>query len=186
MNEITRILEQLAHESNPRTDRLFELVYQELRQLASAKMKSERAGHTLDATSLVHEAFMRLDRDPLHWQSRRHFFAAAAEAMRRILIDHARARQAKKRGGEVVRAQLDLDAVPQLTATNDRVLALHQAIEQLEASEPDKAELVKLRYFGGLTIKEAAQLLGISTATADRKWAYARAWLQRAISETEA
>jgi RNA polymerase sigma factor (TIGR02999 family) len=155
-------------------------VYDELRRLAAQRMAREGAGHTLQATALVHEAYLRLvgsnGPDVARWDSRGHFFAAAAEAMRRILIDRARAKGALKRGGNARRLQLDQDPL----ASDDvsaELLELDGAITKLAAEEPIKAELVKLRFFAGLTLEEAARMLDISPATADRYWAYARAWL---------
>ena len=143
-------------------------------------MADERIGNTLDATGLVHEAFLKLGPDQ-EFATRRHFFGAAAEAMRRILIDRARARQAAKRGGDAIRVDLDPDAMPDRNPGDDRLIELAAALEKFETIAPDKAELVRLRYFAGLTILEAAEILGISTATADRNWAYARSWLQAEV-----
>jgi RNA polymerase sigma factor (TIGR02999 family) len=157
---------------------LLPVVYDELRRVASAKMAGERGDHTLGATALVHEAYLRLVGKEAKWESRRHFFAAAAESMRRILIDHARSNRAIKRGGEVARAVVDLEQLPGLHDRDDRFLQLDKAIEKLAEQHPEKAELVKLRYFTGLKIREAAEVLEISTASADRYWKYARAWLQ--------
>ena len=162
-------------------EQLLVLVYGELRKLAAAKMVHEPAGHTLQATALVHEAWLRLggDQQP-DWKNRAHFFASAAEAMRRILIDRARSRHAVRHGGGQVRLNaddLELAAAPD----DDRVLAINDALEKLALVEPQKAELVKLRYFAGLTVEEAAQTLGISEPTAKRWWAYARAWLFQEI-----
>ena len=162
-------------------EQLLVLVYGELRKLAAAKMAHEPAGHTLQATALVHEAWLRLggDQQP-DWKNRAHFFASAAEAMRRILIDRARSRHAVRHGGGQVRLNaddLELAAAPD----DDRVLAINDALEKLALVEPQKAELVKLRYFAGLTVEEAALTLGISEPTAKRWWAYARAWLFQEI-----
>ncbi len=159
-------------------EQLLPLVYDELRRLAAARLARERPGQTLDATSLVHEAYLRLvDQDKAQqWNGRGHFFAAAAEAMRHILVDQARRKHSQKRGG--ARKRVDLEQVA--AATSDRpddVLAIHEALELLGAHDPVKAELVQLRYFAGLSLEEAANLLGISRATADRYWRYARTWL---------
>jgi RNA polymerase sigma factor (TIGR02999 family) len=168
------------------TDELFPLVYEELRQLAAAKIAQEAPGQTLQATALVHEVFVRLERqreqgpEPC-WDSRTHFFFAAAEAMRRILVDHARRKQALKRGGQHDRLPLDGGNVAAPEVPED-VLALDEALEKLAARDAAAAQLVKLRYFSGLGMAEAAQLLGVSTRTADRLWAYARAWLRREIA----
>ena len=156
-----------------------------MRKLAAAKLSHERPGHTLQATALVHEAWMRVtDGDEANdnrWNSRGHFFGAAAEAMRRILIDHARAANAEKRGGD--RRQLDLETWNHPAAQDpEKLLELNEALDRLAKQDSAKAELVKLRYFAGLTVKEAAAALDISTATAERHWAYARAWLHTEIS----
>jgi RNA polymerase sigma factor (TIGR02999 family) len=183
MSEVTRILDQIQQGDPSAADQLLPLVYAELRKLAAEKMANERPGQTLEATALVHEAYLRLvghGAGP-HWNSRGHFFAAAAEAMRRILIGNARRRHAQKRGGQAKR--LDLDAIELADRpASDKLLALEEALIRLADKDPVKAELVKLRYFAGLTAQEAAAVLGISTATADRYWAYARAWLQTEIA----
>lgn len=159
---------------------LLPLVYEELRSLAARKMRQERPDQTLQATALVHEAYLRLvDTSKVQlWESRWHFFAAAAEAMRRILVDNARRRGRLKRGGEFNR--VDLDKL-ELTVNGppDELISLDEALNDLANKHPDKSQLVKLRYFGGLTHEEAAQAMGISTSTADRHWAFARAWLYR-------
>jgi RNA polymerase sigma factor (TIGR02999 family) len=159
------------------------VVYDELRRLAAQKLSRENPGHTLQATALVHEAYLRLVdvEKARHWDSRGHFFAAAAEAMRRVLIDNARRRHSQRRGGEAQRLPLDgLDAAA--PASDDELLAVNEALERLQQVDSPKAELVKLRYFGGLTISEAAQALGISVTTANRYWTYARAWLHEALA----
>jgi RNA polymerase sigma factor (TIGR02999 family) len=182
MSEVTRILSAIEQGDPSAAEQLLPLVYDELRRLASQKLAQEKPGQTLQATALVHEAYLRLvDGDQAqHWNSRGHFFAAAAEAMRRILVEQARKRGRLKRGGD--RQRLELDAV-QLSAPEaaDELLALDDALTEFAQKHPDKAELVKLRYFAGLTVDEAAQALGISTSTADRHWTYARAWLYRHI-----
>lgn len=178
MSEVTRILNQISHGSEKNAvELLMPVVYQELRSMAASKIADERPGNTLDATGLVHEAYLRLGEQS--FESRRHFFGAAAEAMRRILIDQARARKSDKRGGEFNRADCepnDLAALDERPA--DRLQSLSDSLERFALAEPEKAELVKLRYFVGLKIDEAAEILGISTATANRHWAYAKAWLQ--------
>ena len=165
---------------------LLPLVYERLRALAGQKMGQERSDHTLQATALVHEAYLRLvDTSKVQvWENRWHFFAAAAEAMRRILVDKARHRGRLKRGGE--RNRVDLNELS-LTVDEppDELLALDEAMIRLAEAHPEKARLVNLRYFGGLTHEEAAQALGISTSTADRHWAYARAWLYRHMAPDE-
>lgn len=179
MSDVTRILQQIERGQIDSSE-LVPLVYDELRRLAAVKMSHERLNHTLDATGLVHEAFLRLVGTEQDWDSRRHFFAAAAEAMRRILVDRARAKGAQKRGGQMLRAHVDLNQLP--TGDDDeRLLALDAALTRFAQLEPEKSQLVELRYFAGLPIREAAKILDISTATADRHWAYAKAWLQSAI-----
>ncbi len=159
-------------------EQLLQSVYTELRKLAAAKLAHESPGHTLDPTALVHEAYLRLIATA-SWDSRGHFFAAAAEAMRRILVDHARARKAVKRGGDQVR--LTLDDPPARSRRDDEILAVHESLDKLAQSDAMAAELVKLRYFAGLTAAEAAQTLGLSQRSASRLWVYARAWLRTEI-----
>ncbi len=181
MSEVTRILNQLDDGSLDSASKLMPAVYDELRVMAAAKIANEKPGHTLNATGLVHEAWLRLAGNQT-FESRRHFFGAAAEAMRRILIDRARARNAKKRGGGAVRVEVEPDQLAKESVSADqRLESLNSAMEKFEAIEPEKMELVKLRYFVGLTISEAAEILGVSTATADRHWAYAKAWLQAEV-----
>src|SRR5215831_13892694 len=181
MTDVTRILLNIEQGDPKAAEQLLPLVYDELHKLAARKLAQEKPGQTLQATDLVHESYLRLvgDQDP-GWNGRGHFFAAAAEAMRRILVEKARKRRRLKRGGD--RQRLDLDAL-QLSVPEaaDELLALDEALAELALKHPDKAELVKLRYFAGLTVDEAAQALGISTSTADRHWTYARAWLYRRI-----
>jgi RNA polymerase sigma factor (TIGR02999 family) len=184
MTEITRVLEQLQHGDPAAAEALLPLVYAELRKLAAEKMARERPGQTLQATALVHEAYLRLvdaDQAP-HWNSRGHFFAAAAEAMRRILVDQARRRRSRRHGGG--RRRHDLDDLP-IAAPEPSVdvLAVNDALERFEAVDPPKARLVKLRYFAGLTIPQAAEALGVSPTTADRWWSYARAWLHAELKD---
>jgi RNA polymerase sigma factor (TIGR02999 family) len=183
MSEVPRILEAVERGDPHAAAELLPLVYQELRRLAAKHLAGEGPGHTLQPTALVHEAYLKLSApDPDRaWNGRTHFFAAAAEAMRRILIDHARRKQRFRHGGG--RKQVELaDAVAGPDGPPDDVLALDEALTALAAAEPTKAELVKLRYFAGLTLEESARLLGISRATADRHWAYARAWLYSAMT----
>ncbi len=180
---VTRLLNQASVGDAQAAHDLMPLVYQQLCALAGRKLRNERSDQTLQATALVHEAYLRLvDTDKLQvWDNRWHFFAAAAEAMRRILVEHARRRGRLKRGGGRARIALqDLD----LTAAtvDDQVIALDEALSRLAEADPEKARLVTLRYFGGLTGEEAASALGVSPATADRYWAYARAWLYREMS----
>ena len=179
MSEVMRILSAVEQGDPTAAEQLLPLVYDELRKLATQRLAQEEPGQTLQATALVHEAYLRLVdvEQAQHWDSRGHFFAAAAEAMRRILIDRARHKQTIKAGGG--RRRLDLDDIepaPKRTE-GDRLLALDAALRQLEADDPRKAELVKLRFFAGLGVKQAAELLGISPRTADFRWGYARAWL---------
>lgn len=181
MTDVTRILDALARGSKRPADELLPAVYGELRKMASAKLAQENAGHSLDATGLVHEAYLRLVGNR-SFESRRHFFGAAAEAMRRILIEQARARATKKRGGDANRIAIEPELLADMEAKDERLESLNEALTRLETSEPEKAELVKLRYFVGLKIHEAAELLEISTATADRHWAYAKAWLQAELA----
>src|SRR5262245_8539335 len=183
MPDVTRILSEIEHGDPQAAEKLLPLVYDELRMLAAAKLALEKPGQTLQATALVHEAYINLvgRENTQHWDNRGHFFAAAAEAMRRILIMNARRRQAEKRGGCGQRIELD-SAVAIAVDRDDRLLALDEALTRLEERHPEKGQLVKLRFFAGLTIAEAAQTLGISDATAERYWTYARAWLQREMA----
>jgi RNA polymerase sigma factor (TIGR02999 family) len=183
MTEVTHLLGAIVQGQSQAAEQLLPLVYDELRRLAAQKLAHEQPGQTLQATALVHEAYLRLvgGEQPQDWDGRGHFFAAAAEAMRRILIDRARHKQSRKAGGG--RRRLDLDDIePVLEEGNgDRLLALDDALRQLEVEDPRKAELVKLRFFAGLTAEQAAAALGVSTSTAEKDWAYARSWLRVAI-----
>jgi RNA polymerase sigma factor (TIGR02999 family) len=184
MSDVTRILSAIEQGEPRAAEQLLPLVYDELRQLAAQKLAQETPGQTLHATALVHEAYLRLvdNAEARRWNSRGHFFAAAAEAMRRILIDSARRKQRPKHGGDRKRLSLDELSVP----ADDRaeeLLALDEALGRLAAQEPLKAEVVKLRYFAGLSLQEAAACLGISPATAKRHWAVARAWLYAALAD---
>lgn len=181
MNDVTRILNELDHGDSKAAEELLPLVYEELRKLAGHRMAQEAAGHTLQPTALVHEAWLRLvNAENQTWQNRAHFFAAAAEAMRRILIDRARRKQALRHGGGQQRVDLeDVDLATQ--SADDQLLVVNEALDKFAEQDKLKAELVKLRYFVGMTIEEAAQVLGISEPTAKRYWAYARAWLFREI-----
>jgi RNA polymerase sigma factor (TIGR02999 family) len=186
MNEVTSILSAIEQGDPKATEQLLPLVYDELRKLAAQKLAQERPGQTLLATGLVHEAYLRLVEGPEipRWETRGHFFAAAAEAMRRILIDNARRKRAEKHGGGMDRH--DLDAVEIAAPSPDEdLLALDDALSKLEAADPVKAELVKLRYFAGLTEEDAAQVLGLSRTTVQRYWRYARAWLLDELHGTE-
>jgi RNA polymerase sigma factor (TIGR02999 family) len=180
MSEITRILEAIQQGDPHAAEQLLPLVYDELRQLAAHKLAHEKPGHTLQATALVHEAYLRLfgQQEPRSFSDRGHFFAAAAATMRRILIDNARRKQTQKRGGSRQRQPLEAVAAPE---PDEELLALDEALQKLAAHDPDKARLVELRYFAGLTGEQAAAVLGISPTTADRHWAFARAWLQAEV-----
>lgn len=172
-------MEQVARGEPGAADRLLPLVYQELRRIAAAKMARESANLTLQPTALVHEAWLRLGgEEQADWENRRHFLAAAAEAMRRILIDRARQRQAVRHGGGLERVDFDHVEIPG-APTDDRILALGEALERLAEASPEKAELVKLRYFTGLTLEETARTMGISLAMAKRWWTFSRVWLLR-------
>ena len=188
MNDVTHILAAIEQGDPQAAAQLLPLVYDELRKLAAAKLAREQAGQTLDATALVHEAYLRLvpDAKPqaAQWEGRGHFFAAAAEAMRRILVENARRKKTAKRGGEAIRDDIEPDQVAQ-PEKNEELLALDEALDALAAKDPIKAELVKLRYFAGLSADEAAACLNISPSTGDRYWAYARAWLKRAMTSGE-
>jgi RNA polymerase sigma factor (TIGR02999 family) len=183
MSDITRLLEAAQTGDRKAASELLPLVYEELRKLAAQRLAHEKPGQTLQATALVHEAYVRLvgAEKALQWSSGGQFFAAAAEAMRRILIDRARHKQTRKAGGG--RHRLDLDDIePALQEEDgDHLLALDEALRQLEVEDPRKAELVKLRFFAGLTAEQAAAALGVSTSTAEKDWAYARSWLRVAI-----
>ena len=183
MSDVTRILEAIDAGDPHAADQLLPLVYDELRKLAAAKLAHEKPGQTLDATGLVHEAYLRLvgARSVSEgFANRRHFFAAAAEAMRRILVENARRKQSRKQGGTLQRAHGDLDDLPLAPARDPlEVLAIDETLERLGAKSPRRAELVKLRYFLDCTIAEAAEILGIAAKTAEEDWTYARAWLRR-------
>lgn len=190
MADVTRVLLAIQQGDQQAAEQLFPLVYEELRRLAAQKLAAEKPGQTLQATSLVHEVYLRLvdvSREP-GWNSRGHFFAAAAEAMRRILIEEARRRTRQKRGGGRRRVSLDEAATLTCDAESpaDDLLALDEALTKFETAAPDQARLVKLRYFAGLTIEEAATSLGISIATAKRQWVYARSWLYGQVCGSDA
>jgi len=186
MHEVTRILSAIEQGDPQAAEHLLPLVYDELHRLAAEKMAQEKPGQTLQATALVHEAYIRLVdvEKAQHWDSRGHFFAAAAEAMRRILVDQARAKQSLRRGGELKRHALGNVEIT-VPEPSGGVLAVHEALGRLEQIDKVKADLVKLRYFAGLTIPQAAEAIGISCATADRYWAYARAWLHAELHRAE-
>lgn len=181
MNELTQVLQALRRGDGQASSELLPLVYNELRQLAAARMAHEGSGQTLQATALVHEAWLRMVGDgDRTWQNRAHFFGAAAEAMRRILVENARRKSRLKRGGGQLR--LDLDELDLAAATPDeKVLLMDEALEQLQAQDPEKARIVVQKFFGGLTNQEVAESLGVTERTVERQWAYAKAWLFQKI-----
>ena len=184
MSEVTQALDAIARGDEHAYEQLLPLVYQDLRRLATTMLAQEPVGQTLQATALVHEAYVRLadvDQEQT-WKHRGHYFAAAAEAMRRILVEKARRKQRVKHGGELQRVELDDERLV-CSIPPDQILALDEALQRFEQEEPDKAQLVKLRFFAGLSLEEAAETLGISRATASRHWTYARAWLHDAVSK---
>ena len=186
MSDVTRILSQIEAGDPAASERLLPLVYDELRKLAAARLAQEKPGQTLQATALVHEAYMRLvggGSAAANWDSRGHFFAAAAEAMRRILVEQARRKQSQRRGGnwqQIPLADVEI-AIPEPTCD---LLAIHEALSKFERIDPVAAQLVKLRYFTGLSIPQAAAALSISSTTADRYWAYARVWLHAELAKS--
>jgi RNA polymerase sigma factor (TIGR02999 family) len=182
MSDVTRILSQIEQGDPQAAEKLLPLVYNDLRKLAAAKLAQEKPGQTLQATALVHDAYIRLVDGPTseRWESRRHFFAAAAEAMRRILVEQARRKSRERHGGHFEHSDKDLELVAGAEAADPLVLlAVHESLDRLAQRSPRKAELVKLRYFLGYTVAEAAEILGIAAATAEEDWTYARAWLRR-------
>jgi RNA polymerase sigma factor (TIGR02999 family) len=183
MADLTQILAAVEAGDPRATAELLPVVYDELRRLAATRLASEKPGQTLQATALVHEAYLRLvgRGDEPRWENRRHFFAAAAEAMRRILIESARRKDRDRHGGDRQRARLDLEALLE-SGPDEELIALHEALDQFALHDPLKARLVQLRFFGGLTLQQAAACLDISPSTADRAWRYARAWLYTAMS----
>jgi RNA polymerase sigma factor (TIGR02999 family) len=182
MSDVTRILNAIERGDAKATEELLPLVYEELRLLAAKKLSHEPPGQTLQATALVHEAYLRLVGDELQgWENRGHFFAAAAEAMRRILVENARRKKGLKHGGDRQRIGLT-DADPAAEGPSDDLLALDEALTRLAATEPSVAELVKLRYFAGLTIDQVAEIQGISRRSVIDHWAYARSWLAREVA----
>ena len=195
MNDVTRILSAIERGDSHAAEQLLPLVYDELRKLAAQRLAEEKPGQTLQATALVHEAYLRLvvptkasaskeGAKEVRWDSRGHFFAAAAEAMRRILLNRARDKKRAKRGGE--RRRVDLDHIEIALDTNDeQLIALDEALTRLAAEDPDAARLVNLRFFAGVTLKDAAASLGLALRTAERQWAYARAWLYARLREDD-
>jgi len=187
MTEVTKAISEIEHGDPTAAERLLPLIYQELRKLAAAKLAHEKPGQTLQATALVHEAYLRLvgpaDIEPQQWRSRRYFFASAAEAMRRILVEKARSKGRMRHGGERKRVDLDSVCIIAESAPALDLLALDEALSKLAIVEPAKAELVNLRFFGGLTMPEAAAALDISLATAERHWTFARSWLYAELAD---
>ena len=184
MSDVTRILTAIEHGDPQTAEELLPFVYDELRKLAARRLKQEKPGQTLQATALVHEAYLRLvDAAKIQrWDSRGHFFAAAAEAMRRILLNRARDKKRDKRGGD--RLRVDLDHIELALDTSDeQLIALDDALTQFAEEDPDAARLVNLRFFAGLTLRDAAVYLGLSQRTAERQWSYARAWLYARLSQ---
>jgi RNA polymerase sigma factor (TIGR02999 family) len=185
MSDVTQILGQIAGGDSRGTDKLLPLVYEELRKLAAQRITQERPGQTLQATALVHEAYVRLVNveKAQHWDSRGHFFSAAAEAMRRILVDNARKKATQKRGGYL--REIDIDAVAITDSTSpQQLLVIDEAIAELATLDPAAGGIVKLRYFAGLSVEQAGAALGVSTTTAYRHWSYARAWLHNELLES--
>src|SRR5437667_1124836 len=183
MSEVTRILSAIEQGDPHAAAQLLPLVYEELRQLAAQKLAQEKPGQTLQATALVHEAYLRLvdAEQAQQWNSRGHFFAACAEAMRRILVENARRKKRLKHGGDRERVEIEPANLP-TRMSSDELLALDEALEKLKQHDPVKAQLVTLRYFGGMTIEQAAEVLAISRVTAHRYWTYARAWLHQQMT----
>ena len=188
MNDVTQILSRIENGDPTGANELLPLVYEELRQLAREKLTHELPGQTLQATALVHEAYLRLvgGRNPSSWENRAHFFAAAAEAMRRILVDQARRKGAKKRGGKAKRVSLDagLAVAGPLGVSAIDLIALDEALQEFEALDPVRARVVKLHYFSGFTLAETADALGVSLATVKRQWVFSRSWLFGKIRES--
>lgn len=181
-HEVTQLLVSLGSGDRSALDRLMPLVYMELRRLAKSKLGSERADHTLNTTALVHEAYIKLaDQQRINWQSRAQFFALASQAMRRILVDYARRRNAAKRGGNAVISIRETDSVASEVRT-DALVALDESLQRLAEIDPRQSQIVECRFFGGLSIEETADVVGVSTATVKREWAVARAWLFRELN----
>lgn len=186
MSELSKLLDSVEQGAPRAAEELFQLVYEELRKLAAARIRQENPGQTLQPTALVHEVYLRLVAGSPHqvWENTGHFFAAAAEAMRRILVEVARRKKRAKHGGNVQRLAIDPDLLP-LEADEQEVIGIDQALQDLEQLDPIKAKLVVLRYFGGLSIEQACEILGLSRTTAHRYWVYARAWLHRRMTSQD-
>ncbi|GAA5131913.1 sigma-70 family RNA polymerase sigma factor [Luteolibacter yonseiensis] len=184
-DNVTRILHAASEGDRQAAEDLIPLVYGELRKLAAWRLGKEAEAHTLQATALVHEAYLKLSPGEQQWEGRKHFFCAAAEAMRRILIDRARHRKAVRHGGEIQRTGFVEDVIAVPSVKDDEILAINEVLDRFAQVEPRKAEVVKLRYFVGMTIEETAEALGISTPTAKRDWIYARAWLFRELKRDD-
>jgi RNA polymerase sigma factor (TIGR02999 family) len=183
---ITELLAEAQTGKRESLDRLLELLYAELRRIAAGYLRGERQNHTLQPTALVHEAYIRLiDQRDVTWQNRAHFLGVAAQVMRRLLVDHARKHVADKRGGLLARVTLD-DAIEASSGRSPDLVALDTALTALEAEKPRLAKIVELRYFGGMTIDETAEAIGLGTATVERDWKFARAWLRRHLEQNEA
>ena len=184
-HNISQLLNEWSAGDRQALDRLTPLVYEELRHQAARYLRRERPGHTLQTTALIHEAYLRLtDVKDVHWQGRAHFFAIAANLMRRVLVEHARRRDTDKRGGSLIRVQLDV-ALAVAEETNVDLLAIDEALDRLAAIDPQQARVVELRFFSGLSVEETAAALGVSPKTVKRDWSVARAWLRREIGERE-
>jgi RNA polymerase sigma factor (TIGR02999 family) len=184
VSEATRIFDTLGSGDAPAAEKLLPLVYDELRRLAAHRLAGESPGQTLQATALVHEAWLKLTGGEVErrWNNRTHFFAAAAEAMRRILVDNARRKRCMRHGGQLERVDLEQIQVPEPVRDEEELLAVHEALDELAQLDARKAELVKLRFFVGMTFAETAEVLGVSEITAKRDWAFARAWLYRKVN----
>ena len=186
MNEVAQILEAIENGDTAAAERLLPIAYDELHRIAVHKMANERAGHTLQPTALVHEAYLKLlgpEGEQRQWNSSGHFFSAAAQAMRRILVDSARRKEADKRGGDLERTTWN-ESKLEFAVPSEEILAVNEALEQLQQREPDLAEVVSLRYFAGMTVQETASALGVSPSKIDRQWRTAKAWLYREIKRS--
>jgi RNA polymerase sigma-70 factor (ECF subfamily) len=184
-NNVTQMLHDWSHGDREVLDKLVPVVYEELRRQAARYLKRERPGHTLQTTALIHEAYIRLiDQKNVHWQNRAHFYAISAKLMRRILVDHARSRQAAKRGGSDIKLPLE-EAIIASEGREVDLVALDEALERLAAIDPQQSRVVELKFFSGMSVEETAEVLGVSTRTVKRDWNVAKAWLRREISEGE-